>query len=659
MKKFYLLLIVTAIILQVNAQTPVKKWQGASSNDWDEISANWIPVDGLPFPETFVNGDDILIDDSANEGKDTLNVIGEIEVANITFNNSEKTFYVTPNDETSKIMGSGAIYKENDGTAIIGVNVETEGGIVARNGYYAANDPDGAINAFGPKVIFEGGSIKINKEAVDNPTYSSNFEVVVSEGQTGEIIAPRRLNLQGKVSGSGTLILNSNGERDFIDLTGGADWTEFTGQCNIVKGDEETAYSSGFYGFLVQTDSTYAFEIDDSTGTGTITETGVNEMLENSKIHIGSGNIFGSWSGTRCYRIGELTTEDETVEIRGYAKTKSTTPYIIYQIGSANTDFTLSGHFTGQMGSGDGMRRYNQVGLIKVGTGTMRLTNPNNYITSLIVAKEGKLFISNPEGSNTGTGFLHEGVPLIVGPDGILGGTGSISRNVHVYGSLQPGEDAVGKLSIQDSLNVLDIDSLRTRFTVEMKPVGELQIELASVDSYDIIKADSFNTAGTLTVIPAATYDLKVGDTFKIIDGLFSVNSAGFDSISLPFTDNGWVWDTSNLEVDGTITLTSGGGSGTYDPEDPGSPDAIDKTSLSNSLKVYPNPSSGMLNIRLSQVKGNNIEVLNTAGTVVYKQPMYSNEVNLDLTNSVSDGLYIIRVNTDEGVISSKIMIRE
>ena len=665
MKKFYTIVFILAIAIAATAQSPVKKWQGTASDQWNTVDANWVPVEGLPFPAAFAQGDDVLIDDSRNEGADTLNVVGSIQAANISFNNSTSVtpYYITANDASSELFGDGAIYKENTGEVIVGVSTNMAGGIIARDGYYSANDATGTGLPFGSKVIFEGGSIKINYLSGDQPTYSPSFEMFVDQGQEATIVFPRRVYLGGKMSGSGTVNLSSNGERNFIGISGSkrnADWSEFSGQLNVEKGTEETSYTSGFYGLVLQTDSNYVFAYDDTTGTGVITETGVDKMFSNTKINIGTQSVLSSESGNRCYNIGELTGGEDS-QIFGYYK-KSDSPKIFYRVGSLNTDFTLASRFTGETGSGSSYRRYNYMGLIKVGTGIMRLTNPNNYITDMIAVEKGKLFVSNPEGSNTGTGYYQASTPLIVGPDGILGGTGSISRNVFVYGSLEPGEDGVGTLTIQDSLSAVGIDTVQQMFSVNIKPVGQLKMELASANSYDVLKADSFIVGGTLTIIPAATYDLKEGDTFKILDGAFSVASTVFDSISLPFTDKDWVWDTSGLYTNGTITLTAGGGSGTYDPEnpdDPGNSEAINQYSVDKNILLFPNPNNGDFNIKLLHGTALSVKVLNALGRVAYQQSVNSSVFNVSLGDVISNGLYLVQIETTDGVTVRKIMVHK
>ncbi len=84
-----------------------------------------------------------------------------------------------------------------------------------------------------------------------------------------------------------------------------------------------------------------------------------------------------------------------------------------------------------------------------------------------------------------------------------------------------------------------------------------------------------------------------------------------------------------------------------------------------NSLSVYPNPSSAIFNLTLDNFKGDNvaIEVYNELGELVYYEDMSGEnpegfmEKQLDLS-ALSDGLYILRVVSDEQTESKRIVIQ-
>ncbi len=646
MKNFTISLILVTLIMGVSAQTPTKKWQGASSDNWDNVSANWVPLVGLPFPAAFVQGDDVLLDNTRNEGKDTLKVVGEIQAKNITFKNSASFPYtVLQTDATSKLTGTGAIYKENDGEVIVGVASTMEGGVVAKGGWYSANDPSNSINPFGTKVTFKGGGIRTHFRAVDSPTYSNTVNWEVAAADSGSLFLPRRISLKGKLTGEGKLNLLTTGERIFADFRTGNDWSGFTGSLHIHK-SIPTAYTPGLYGLGFITDSTYVGELD--VETGEMKETGINNMLAKVKYHLGKGTSIYAESGTRCYRIGELTAAD-SCNVHGYYKS-STTPVTYWRVGSLNTDVVFPACIRPQASDASNMpRRDNKVGFIKEGTGTYTLTNGNNFVTAGITVLDGKLFISNPPGSESGTGYhMSWGSIILALKNGVVGGTGRISGNVEIYGTLAPGENGVGTLTVGDLLSKQEATD-RMFFEVILRPTGTLEMELASATSHDILKTDSIRMNGTLKVLLAAAYDLKAGDTYKILEAVPSFRSTGFTSIELPKTGEGWTWDTSKLASDGTITLVSGGGSGTNV--------SAPLKQLEDEINLYPNPNRGSFSLTIPAGKGISVEILNAAGVTLCRQPVTSSTMHMEPGN-LPHGLYIVRVNTTEGKVVRKMVVR-
>jgi hypothetical protein len=74
---------------------------------------------------------------------------------------------------------------------------------------------------------------------------------------------------------------------------------------------------------------------------------------------------------------------------------------------------------------------------------------------------------------------------------------------------------------------------------------------------------------------------------------------------------------------------------------------------LSNAIKIYPNPSSSVINISNSNVNIKNIKLIDVTGKVIY------NNVNAQSINvsNFSKGLYILRIESQEGAVSSKKVI--
>ena len=73
-------------------------------------------------------------------------------------------------------------------------------------------------------------------------------------------------------------------------------------------------------------------------------------------------------------------------------------------------------------------------------------------------------------------------------------------------------------------------------------------------------------------------------------------------------------------------------------------------------VKIYPNPAEGMINIQ-SETLFSNIKVLNLLGQVVYNIAVNTNEYILQ-TSDLAPGLYILQLQTENGLITKKISVK-
>lgn len=80
---------------------------------------------------------------------------------------------------------------------------------------------------------------------------------------------------------------------------------------------------------------------------------------------------------------------------------------------------------------------------------------------------------------------------------------------------------------------------------------------------------------------------------------------------------------------------------------------SIEEFSLDNSISVYPNPTSNIINLDISNaVTVKSVELYNVIGKRVIKT---NNATTLDLTN-LESGIYMLKVTTDLGSITKKII---
>ena len=73
------------------------------------------------------------------------------------------------------------------------------------------------------------------------------------------------------------------------------------------------------------------------------------------------------------------------------------------------------------------------------------------------------------------------------------------------------------------------------------------------------------------------------------------------------------------------------------------------------SVKLYPNPSNGLITID-SPLRIQGIKAINQLGQVMINQEANSNSLD---TSSLKAGIYILEINQENGVISTKRFIKK
>ena len=112
-----------------------------------------------------------------------------------------------------------------------------------------------------------------------------------------------------------------------------------------------------------------------------------------------------------------------------------------------------------------------------------------------------------------------------------------------------------------------------------------------------------------------------------------------------------WFWAVDNIWVAAT------------------SPTAVNETSSSDGMEVYPNPTTGKIQVIGNQYSVIGLEVYNVMGEKVYQSlvnshlslatpPMTNAPMTIDLS-SQPDGIYFIHIKTDNGNIVKKLIIQK
>ena len=322
----------------------------------------------------------------------------------------------------------------------------------------------------------------ISKQNTSSSYVTFSTPLRMLEGSNLILKTARYTYITSTVTGEGRIDIYSGGERTYI---GGSDkkspdWSKFKGDVHVWP-YQNLSTSNGFYG-LMWMHNGKTFNPD--AAVNDMAEGKANSTLATSKLTIHKGATLAAESGIRGIRIGHLDTEEGS-QIYGYAKAKSGNS-AYYILGKSDDDAVLAGRISPIDDNLD-----SQVGIVKEGLGTYRITGNRNIINGAIRVLGGRVLINNDAAEaktkklsgGTGTPSSASTVGLYIMKDGIAGGTGNIAATTNVYGILQPGDDGIGTLAIADYAKNKDI-------TLILRPTARIDCEIASTESYDRVEVE-------------------------------------------------------------------------------------------------------------------------------------------------------------------------
>ncbi|AFM03881.1 PDK repeat-containing protein [Bernardetia litoralis DSM 6794] len=94
------------------------------------------------------------------------------------------------------------------------------------------------------------------------------------------------------------------------------------------------------------------------------------------------------------------------------------------------------------------------------------------------------------------------------------------------------------------------------------------------------------------------------------------------------------------------------------------SPDEIlgtdDDENLSNLIKLYPNPSQGSFSLETQDLRIETIEIYNSIGQIIYQKNISNTFIsNFDIQlKQPSNGMYLVKIQTQKGIITQKLIIQ-
>ena len=97
------------------------------------------------------------------------------------------------------------------------------------------------------------------------------------------------------------------------------------------------------------------------------------------------------------------------------------------------------------------------------------------------------------------------------------------------------------------------------------------------------------------------------------------------------------VYNRANITVSGTTSL--------------------DKIELQNLINVYPNPAESSITLNLNGVKAHAVQLVNIQGQKVWNADKIDNVMQVSVGH-LANGIYLLQIKTDRGLVAKKVVIR-
>ncbi len=293
----------------------------------------------------------------------------------------------------------------------------------------------------------------------------------------------------------------------------------------VISGAGGVTFSAGNGAVTLSSAQTY-------TGLTTIDKAVFTAQFANALSADSAVTVGGSGSGTSAFEMNGYAQE-----IGGFSFEPGTHTRELRNNG-VGTTLTLNVS-TGETYAFNGnVAGSGTIDLVKTGAGTQSFGRNGGYSSALgnVTVNGGELVWNNNNGA-TQTGAVN------VGTGGTLSGSGVLGGAVTINGVLNPG-NSPGTMTFNDTL------SLTSLATLNMEIFGTLAGE------FDILSGIGTNTliAGGILNFDTTGYTATLGDSFTVLANWAGL-SGGFNSITGTDLGGGYSFDTSNLLVNGTITV--------------------------------------------------------------------------------------------------------
>lgn len=137
------------------------------------------------------------------------------------------------------------------------------------------------------------------------------------------------------------------------------------------------------------------------------------------------------------------------------------------------------------------------------------------------------------------------------------------------------------------------------------------------------------------------SWDFGDGNSSADSDPIHTYTSAGTYTVTLTVTNSAGCTDVTTV----TVTITDGGV-------------GVEQIVQTFAIDVFPNPSTGVVNIHLNDVTAEKVQVRTPLGQLVATQSIDGNEAQMDLSH-LSTGIYFVTVHAGDKKSTARIMIRK
>ena len=463
-------------------------------------------------------------------------------------------------------------------------------------------------------------TIDISGDNTDKSATQYATSLTIAEGETVDVKMARYSYFASKITGTGRLNIHAGGERAYL---GNADkkwndWSAYTGPVHIYPFRDNCPSASLYAAVLMNGGKQFSAD--------NIELNKVNRSLENNQVTLHQGATLCTEANTAGsgFRIGELWTEAGST-LQGYMKSGRPA---YYMLGLMNTDFTLAGTIAPA-----GYRDDTMLGIIKEGTGTMTITGNDNYLSGALRILDGRVMVMNDrQAAETGKlrgalGAKPSATDAVafVFTKGVLGGTGSIGGTVDNYGTIEPGLDGIGRLTLMNFVEAKNANLILhpgSAIRVKARTAGgENGLSVAGNVTYSSTTED-FMTSDKMPVIDIVVADdaqLKIGDEIRVMSAKYINDKEG--NWHFDVRANKYTWEVEENVTTGilggyVLTLRLVSLDDMAGPDTPDTPDTpvstmgafysdpgVDEMADKKSLKYYANQNGKCIGTAISLYK--------------------------------------------------------